>query len=516
MPMLSEFAALPPDCKKILFVKACNDTFFEKIVDYFHTMVPDVDPVVYARMKNEIDGSKSAFGCRVIYYRETLIDEKCICKRLLDEIGPIHAVIAVLGEDVLHNNYKNVTNLCANIPAVYRFVVTKDLAIESLSKYCNTYQDASEKEWLNHDESTTTCAIFGFVSAHKSGICRMSFGKEAYEKSQGAAYFDDLLQVRYYNNPSEQYYYYLYALIVWLQRNGCTVNFTELGATYFAAIDKIDRCERCCKLGIELDKVEWISIEMSAYFRRVSEMLHPERRLIFFGNHRDFNRIDAQIAFSNTVGSYAFDNIEGFVDWLCYFRLFLVREYFLKDRTISFNNLGKKFALFSLSDFADLLAERGWLLQVMEVENQALSDDKVKKCSILGVRADLKQRDTLSDLIRTCAPETKPQPVDADWLQSTWGAVSHDHDFEDMKPTLDRFLAGLSGTMEICNTTEFELRFSSSVADAKLANYLFRLGKKEDALRILVRCTNGKHDSTFDPGIWEMYNESRLNAGIVR
>lgn len=393
----------------------------------------------------------------------------------------VEKIVLCVGSNVDDERLMNYALLCANMPARQRVVIVGG-NVYSVPKYINTNCRPSEAEWVESDGSSIACTLYGNIGGSNSGLHSAYLGKMAYERFIDSYYLDDFLKTAYIGYEPEKFYYILYFALVYLQKESSNISFTELGATLWATIDKVDLCNSRLGCGYDRLNVEWNSIELSDYLRRLSHLLHSDLRLNFFDRWQNYHRADVEIGFSHLVSPYAFHDVDSTINWVKKFRFCLWVNDFTLSSTVHLKVNGKSWTLLPLEATLGQLNDLG--LDVYLVDAQNLDPEgQIKRVSLIVVdKRKFSMDDYLGivDLLgEGCALNTSDfrffnfKPVDL------WGKVITDVNY--FKKCAESFSAGFAGALAITPTKPYEFLFSSQKLDDKVSSYLKGIGVEKNA-----------------------------------
>lgn len=399
-------------------------------------------------------------------------NNETVIAQLTAQATLVDAVVLVIGADVPQPRIWDMAFFCANLPSRNRYVIA-DNTIYLLSEFVNIFCKPTEQEWADSDGEAIACTLYGNVGKSHSGLHSLFLGKEAYERFIDSYYLEDLLKTKYYGHLPEKFYYMLYFALLYFQQRNEHVNFTELGATLWATMDKIDRCHLRLKMGVRPEQVEWISIELSDYLRRLSHLLHPDRNLTFFDRWQNFLRNDAKVGFSHLVTPYAFHDEHSVVGWVKKFGFCLWVNDFTLDTTRHLRVNGKKWTLLSLTSMLDHLRQAG--MDVFYVDAQNLdAEGQIKRATLIVCD---KNRFVFEDYLRLIADSAEDPVIGpADFRtfdfdpMSLWQKIIKDEAY--FEKCANDFSAGFAGALAICPTEPYELRWSSPNVKNKIDSYL--------------------------------------------
>ena len=392
----------------------------------------------------------------------------------------VNTIILCVDRNVGDERLMNYALLCANMPASQRVIITNK-NIYSIPKYINTNCKPSEAEWAESDGSSIACTLYGNIGNSNSGLHSAYLGKMAYERFIDSYYLDDFLKTAYIGYEPEKFYYILYFALVCLQKDKSNISFTELGATLWATINKIDLCNS--KLGCAYDNsnVEWNSIELSDYLRRLSHLLHNNLKLNFFDRWQNYHRSDVEIGFSHLVSPYAFHDIDSTINWVKRFRFCLWVNDFTLSSTVHLKVNGKSWTLLSLESTLIRLNDLGFDVYLIDAHNLD-PEGQIKRASLVVIdKSSFSMDDYLSvidSLSERCALSSSDfrffnfKPADL------WDKVITDVNY--FKKCAKNFSAGFAGALAITPTKPYEFRFSSPKLGDKVSNYLREIGVEKN------------------------------------
>jgi hypothetical protein len=386
--------------------------------------------------------------------------------------GRLGVIVAVINEKAPPGQIWDTVYFCANAPARARYVIAGE-TLYSLAEYCNMNCKATEQEWTDSDFQAVACTLYGYVSETHSGLHSLFLGKQAYERFLDSYYLEDLLGIRYYQRAPEKFYYMLYLALLYFRRAKGRLDLTELGATLWSTIDKIEYCHRRLRLDLNLGEVEWVSIELSDYFRRLSELLHPNCDLTFYDRWERFLRRDCAVAFSHLVTPYAFHDEDSVTSWLQRFGFCLWVNDFTLDATRHLRVNGKRWTLLPLRSMLTRLRNAG--MEICYIDARDLDPEgQIKRTALVIYQ---KKRVVMDDYLRLVSDAGKESPVSPSDLRpfrfdpgDLWQKVIDDPSY--FESCAERFSAGFAGASGIGPTEPYELKWGSAAGKSKLDEYL--------------------------------------------
>lgn len=402
-----------------------------------------------------------------------------VLKRVSEDISRLSMVVAVVNEDGPSDQIWDAAFFCANVPAHVRYVVS-GANLYSLAEYCNMYCKPTEQEWTDSDSHAIACTLYGYVSKTHSGLHSLFLGKQAYERFIDSYYLEDLLDIRYYQRAPEKFYYMLYFALLYFRQLGEKLNLTELGATLWSTMDKIDYCHRQLQGSLRLEDVEWVSIELSDYLRRLSHLLHPVRDLTFYDRWERLLRRDSAVAFSHLVTPYAFRNEETVTSWLQRFGFCLWVNDFTLNATRHLRVNGKRWTLLPLSSMLTRLREAGMEIYYVDAVNLD-PEGQIKRTALVVYQ---KERVVMEDYLRLISDVGNSSPISPSDFRpfcfdpsGLWEKIIDDDSY--FENCANNFSAGFKGASAICPTAPYELTWNSTEAKSRVNEYIVNHAPKE-------------------------------------
>jgi hypothetical protein len=397
-----------------------------------------------------------------------------------------NTIILCIGRNVEHDRSINYALLCANLPASQRFIII-DENFYSISKYINIHCKPSETEWVESDGSSIACTLYGNIGTTNSGLHSAYLGKRAYERFIDSYYLDDFLKTAYIGYEPEKFYYILYFALVCFQNKKSNISFAELGATLWATIDKIDLCNSKLNCGYDNTNIEWNSIELSDYLRRLSHLLHKNLKLNFFDRWQNYHRSDVEIGFSHLVSPYAFHDIDSTINWVRKFRFCLWVNDFTLSSTFHLKVNGKRWTLLPLEYTLKALHDLGLDVYLVDAHNLD-PEGQIKRASLVVIEKNSFSMDDYLSIVDTASEHCALNRNDFQFFNfepaDLWDEVIKDSNY--LTKCAEVFSAGFAGALAITPTEPYEFRFSSSKLDEKIINYLGAIGVADEASK--VRC----------------------------
>lgn len=227
-------------------------------------------------------------------------------------------------------------------------------------------------ELADHDALVTAAEWYGDTPPSDHAVCIMaslpvnaaerpylhtaSFGKEAYEAYHTYHYLLDLLRSRERPQLVEAPFVVLDAAMRAI--GASAVEFLELGSSLYAAVEKLENCER--RSPGSRPEVRHLGVELSDWLRKIAALVHPAHRLEQFGTYREVPAPQVpRFLFSRGVGNYAFRDAGECAEWVMTSRFALLREYFALGSDVTTHIMGKRFVCFSLPELVRRVAASG-------------------------------------------------------------------------------------------------------------------------------------------------------------
>lgn len=231
-----------------------------------------------------------------------------------------------------------------------------------------------DKEWYQNEPDGCTVTFFGRVASEESPcLIRSVWGAQSYECSQGYEYMKSLRWVRkMVSNPGEivkannSFIYLYWGLYIFRNRNP---EFSELGSTFFEAIDRLEAFEKNYKMGLQTDSIRFIGIETSEWFCDFAEFFHEALRIEHYDESNKIPFKDGnRVSYTWCVPNYAHKNCGELAEWLCQSRLSVCGIWFSTGEEVTGDIMGKRVVLFSLSALVALMKKKGYVLYVLANE----------------------------------------------------------------------------------------------------------------------------------------------------
>jgi hypothetical protein len=401
--------------------------------------------------------------------------------RVMTHTPSIGATVLVIGEGVALDEAYDSAFFCANLPSTARYVAAAGTLLP-LAKFINIECRATEQEWMESDASSITCTLYGNIGRDQSGLHSLFLGRQAYERFIDSYYLEDMLKIRYHGHRPEKFYYMLYFALLWFHRRGGRSNMTELGATMWSTIDKIAYCHQHLGLTLRLEDVEWISIELSDYLRRLSHILHAELDLTFFDRWQSFHRSDAQVGFSHVVTPYAFHDESDVASWLKKFGFCLWVSDFTLKATRHWRVNGKSWTVLSLQSMLMRLQAQG--MKVVFVDGQNLDPEGQIKRTALIVYDE--SRFDFGDYLQSLALAGDDSVIAASDFRpfdfepkNLWDKIVDDEAYFDQ--CAHDFSVGFAGALALSRTGPYELRWYPPQVQERVGEYLRTYGSTAEA-----------------------------------
>lgn len=218
--------------------------------------------------------------------------------------------------------------------------------------------------WYQKDPEEYTITLFGQVSPNQSPkFLRALYGKQAYECAVGYEYLNQMIEGRIQHSPRDiingtPYFPYVYLALKTFGDQRC--EFIELGSSLFFSIERILAHEKECKLGLHIDRIDFIGIELSDFFSGLASLLHENQTISHYKDWREVpSSMTNRVAYSWCVPNYAFDNAEDYLQWLTQSRFTYCALYCSKKEAFWGTFAGKRCLFFDAGEIERQLRSRG-------------------------------------------------------------------------------------------------------------------------------------------------------------
>lgn len=413
----------------------------------------------------------------VIELDDYILDIGETLNKILRKESVFHHVALIMGNDATEADFTKHVVLGANIPAKHRLVIQGGKTYP-LNKYINIHCKPSEKDWAESDGETIACTLYGHIGKKSSGLHSVFLGKSAYERFIDSYYLDDLLKTKYKGYQPEKFYFILYFALVCYQKAKINAAFTELGATLWGTIDKIEICHLQLDLPYSVNGVEWNSIELSDYLRQLSHLLHPNLNLNYFDKWKNYYRKDVEIGFSHLVSPYALHDEKSTIDWIKSFEFCL----FVSDFTLtSLRHLkvnGKTWTLLPLKSLVENLRKANFGIYLIDARDLD-PERQIKRTSLVIYNREKFSIDQYISLINS--PENQ-SPVSINDFRNLdfdpanlWDKLVDDPNY--FTKCAESFSAGFAGALAITPTGPYEFKWSSSKLASRVKEHLELVSK---------------------------------------
>jgi hypothetical protein len=230
--------------------------------------------------------------------------------------------------------------------------------------------------WYQKDPEEYTITLFGQVSPNRRPkFLRALYGKEAYECAVGYEYLKQMIEARTRHSPKDiingtPYFPYVYLALKAFDNQRC--EFIELGSSLFFSIERVLAHEKNCKLGLHIDRIDFIGIELSDFFSGLATLLHENQTISHYKDWREVpSPMTNRIAYSWCVPNYAFDNAEDYIQWLMQSRFTYCALYCSKKEAFLGTFTGKRCLFFDAGEIERQLRSKGYTM--CNIDSRTLS-----------------------------------------------------------------------------------------------------------------------------------------------
>jgi len=438
-----------------------------------HGYAPEVNWTLFATNAAHQVDAETHFASRIIFDENSgaINTDAALNAVLRHNKNYLHFAL-ILGASPSDSLFTEYALFGANIPARHRFVLS-DSSTQPLEKYINMHCKPTESEWAESDGDNIACTLYGNVGQRNSGLHSLFLGKSAYEKFIDSYYLDDLIKTKYTGYHPEKFYYIIYFALVCCQKTNPSVAFTELGATLWGTIDKIDICHSKLNLSYDVQNVEWNSIELSDYLRKLSHLLHQNLNLNYFDKWQNYLRKDVEIGFSHLVSPYAFHDEISTINWVKSFGFCLWVNDFTFSEIKHLKVNGKAWTLLPLKSTIDHLKQSN--LGVYLIDSKSIDPEgQIKRISMVIFDKDKFSIDQYFDLIKSEHNLSHLRPEDFrnfDFDPSgLWEKFTDDPDY--FSKCAQLFSAGFAGALAITPTKPYEFKWVSTSLASRIKEHL--------------------------------------------
>jgi hypothetical protein len=175
-----------------------------------------------------------------------------------------------------------------------------------------------------------------------------------------------------------------------------TVEYVELGSTFFVSIEKIDICSRLLGVPLDCKQLQFSGIEYSPFLTRAAKTFHPHDAIAIVKEPHDWSRSRTNaFHISRFVGSYAFRSTAAFAEEIARCDAFHIIDAFnLAEDDFHSWDLGLPITFMNLPLMVERLTAAGFDVYVTKVDAEfhAAGRQKAMVARLFGIRRETASR----------------------------------------------------------------------------------------------------------------------------